>query len=471
MALCDLHLENEPNNESDRRGRKSRRDWLAHSASWMAGIGAMAVCSEYPSNLCAQDAARKDDSITSEPSSDSGNLSVVVGQDDAGRLVERIRGMLLGTLLGDAAGGPIEFQPLSEVFRLDQPTKDWQADEAIDGEQIKLARERFTLRSYQPLRPYPESYGQWSANAEPGTVTDDSRHKMVLMHLLRAATVAKKWKISDRSLAQAYLDWPGTSLSAVHGVNAELTKDWLAEIQFSARWLLGERDTSIALPCDRLWVSQATCCGQMTLPPLAAVFAGRPLDAYLCAYSIDFIDNAFARDMNSALVAGLSAALVIDPHDLTNADCWRRIIDAMSWTDPYRYGDVRWSQRSTDRWLGVARMIVKESQGCPRRVFDRLTEEFRYTTKWEAQVPFVVMFACLELCDYDPIASLQLTMEWGEDTDSYAQLLGAFVGALHGPQVFDSSMCAMVAKRLELDYGESLDEWIEVLLKCRELAS
>ena len=54
----------------------------------------------------------------------------------------------------------------------------------------------------------------------------------------------------------------------------------------------------------------------------------------------------------------------------------------------------------------------------------------------------------------------------GNDHDSYAQLLGAFVGALYGDELFRPEWRQVIASRLQADYGEDIDEWTEVLLKA-----
>jgi ADP-ribosylglycohydrolase len=89
--------------------------------------------------------------------------------------------------------------------------------------------------------------------------------------------------------------------------------------------------------------------------------------------------------------------------------------------------------------------------------------------KWEAQVPFVVMFSCLRLADYDPLAALELSIEWGWDHDSYAQLMGAFIGALYGKDLFTSNWQNLVTKRLELDYDVKLKEQVDLLVQIREI--
>lgn len=391
--------------------------------------------------------------------------------EDNAQLRDRVEGLLIGSFLGDALGGPIEFQEPKKVQALHHPPKKWDKNDVLDQAALRAAAKRLELKSYRDLRPVPEPYGQWTHNAEPGTVTDDSRHKMILLAALRDAEKSDSWPLSDRDLARAYLEWPQKWAAESHSEYNELCDQWLEEIQFSALWILGERDLTRALPPGRLWVGLTTCCGQMTLPPLAAIYPGQPELAYLAGYSLDFIDNGFGRDMNSALLAGLATALTIEVDHHDHRAAWKQIITSMRNTDPFRYQQVPWSQRSVDRWLDFALNAARSSQKHPARCFEQLDAEFFDTTKWEAHVPFVVMFAALELCDYDPLGAMQLSIEWGHDTDSYAQLLGAFVGATYGAAIFPSSMRTTVAERLQLDYQESLEEWVDLLLRIRTQAT
>lgn len=383
----------------------------------------------------------------------------------SGHLSQRIEGLLLGSLIGDALGGPIEFQDSAKIQSLPRPPKCWKPSEILDCTQINEARGRLELKPYAPLRPESEPYGQWSSDAPPGTITDDSRHKIILMEMLRRSEREKRWPVTAESLAQCYLDWPDKWKRDSFRDYLSLCDEWLEEIHFSARWVLGERDPVVALPPDRLWVGLTTCCGQMTLLPLAAIFAGEPQAAYLSGYSIDFLDNGWGRDLNCALLAGLATALRLDSDRHSPRTLWSKVIAEMCATDPYRYREVPWSERSVERWLRFAQDAARNAAKVPHACFQQLDKEFWDTTKWEAQVPFVVMFAALEMCDYDPQSALQLSLEWGHDTDSYAQLLGAFLGALYGPNVFPNLMRTTVAARLKADYGEDLQEWVDLLLR------
>ncbi len=369
----------------------------------------------------------------------------------------RIRGLLLGTALGDALGGPIEFQPRDRVQGLVEPPKVWREGEKLDAAARSATAGRLRLRGYRELRPVPESYGQWNHNSEPGTITDDTRHKLVLLHALHSAERRGRWPIAVKEMAQAYLDWPRSKAVVGRPGYEALAQDWLEEYQLGARWVVGERDMARALPPERMWQSLPTCCGQMILPPLAALYAGRPDEAYRAAYSLAFFDNGIGKDLNAALIAGLAQALVTPLDPANPRVAFEAVIKTMGETDPLRFRKIRWSERAVDRWLNLAFKFARGADGEPARLFATLEKEFAYTTKWEAQVPFVVIFACLDIAGYDPLAALQLSMEWGHDTDSYAQLLGAFIGALYGPELFQQSWRDAVTARLLTDHGTDME--------------
>ncbi len=385
------------------------------------------------------------------------------GPADESGLAGRIAGLMLGSYLGDALGGPIEFQPPERVRQLPDPPRAWREAELLDADGIQQARERLRLRSYAALRSEPESYAHWQHDAAPGTITDDSRHKLVLLLALRRAAAQKRASLEVGDLAHAYLDWPDQAAIRNRPDYRALCADWLEEWQLGARWVLGDRDGRRALPPERMWIGLPTCCGQMTLLPLAAVHAGKPDAAYRAAYRLGYFDNGFGKDLNAAVIAGLARALTL-PAGMPPRDSWAEITATMRQTDPFRHGAVRWTRRSVDRWLDFAHGAVMTCGRRPARLFREFDREFAQTTKWEAQVPFSVAFACAELAGWDPLASLQLSLEWGHDTDSYAQLLGAFVGAIHGAEIFPAAWRSAVIGRLEQDYGADFEADVQLLL-------
>ena len=69
----------------------------------------------------------------------------------------------------------------------------------------------------------------------------------------------------------------------------------------------------------------------------------------------------------------------------------------------------------------------------------------------------------IRLTSFDPLAALHLTLDFGHDTDSYAQVLGAMMGAVHGMNIWEKQWQQPVRDRLLVDYGESLEQWVDEL--------
>ena len=396
-------------------------------------------------------------------------LDNAVAEPERERLQSRIRGMLLGSLIGDALGGPVEFQSLNDVAKLSMPPKQWQNGERLNEEALKAAESRLMLRPYAPLRPDPEPYGHWLADAPAGTITDDSRHKFVLMHALRQALKDDEFPVTRQSLARAFLEWPHSSVVRDREDYRQLCEEWLEEFAKPARWILGERDRNLALPPERMWIGLPTCCGQMILPPIAAVYPGQPENAYLATWNLAFFDNGFGKDLNAALVAGLAVAMM-QPDSKDTKDPWSKVVASMRETDPYHYGRVPWTTRPVDLWLDKTFAAVDRADHQPARLFAEWEQQFSSTIKWQAEVPFVVALGALRMCPRYPLAALQLSIEWGHDTDSYAALVGAFIGARFGEAVFPKELREPVEKRLRADFEEELDEWVKVLAMARRRA-
>lgn len=388
---------------------------------------------------------------------------------DAAFIRNKVKGLLLGTLIGDALGGPIEFQGHAEIQASPNPPKRWtDTTELMNDAAIKAAKDRMYLREYKYLLPFVQPYGCWTENAPPGSVTDDSRHKMILMQMLRTALKNDQWPLTAKHSAQAYLDWSQSTTISTHPGYDTLCPQWLGESYKSINWIMGNRKIGEAYPVERMWNALPTCYGQMALTPMAALYPGEPEKAYLAAYNTAWFDIGFAKDMVAASVAGISVALTLDPSAMTGEQLWDKVFEAMKKTDPYDYSEVPWCSRQVQRWLDVSDMYVKEANGSPAKLFALLDKEFMYTTKWEAQVPFLVVFSVLKICRYDPLAAMQLCIEWGNDHDTYPQFLGAFVGALYGPDIFKADMKNTVTKRLQLDYDEDVDEWVNTLIKVQQ---
>lgn len=371
----------------------------------------------------------------------------------------RRRGLLIGSLIGDALGGPIEFAPPSKVRSIMPDARSWPTDRVVDATvNAELARS-LTMHRYAPLRPETAAYGPWKASAAKGTITDDSRHKIVLVRALRTMLREGRRSLKQQDLAREFIRFQPREGQTPDAATASLLEEGLREYRYASRWILGDRNPDVALPAERLWSGVSNCSGQMTLLPLACLFPSDPEAAYRATFEIDFIDAPIARDIVSAINAGLAAVLdrTLDAESPTGR--WKRMFAAMRNTDPYRFAEVPYAGRPLHRWLDLADSIVERSGGRPAEAYRLLESEGKPVYYWDAHFTLLVPVTLLKLCQFDPLAAMHLTLDFGHDTDSYAQVLGAMIGAIHGADLFPSSMRESVSLRLLDDFGESVDDW------------
>ena len=379
---------------------------------------------------------------------------------------DRIRGMLIGSMIGDAAGGPVEFGKYEKVRTILPDTRTWKKDRRVNADELKILAANFALAEYSGVRPDPSAYGQWAKNAPAGTVTDDTRHKFVMFDALRRLKAKRETALTPRDLARAYINYGDRAFIAENPELAKLNEECFREFFFAAHWVLGERDLEKARPPERQWSGVATCVGQMTLLPIAGIYPGDPTAAYRAAFGIGFIDNGPAKDLNAALVAGLSAA--ISPKEQEPTALWKDVIRMMRETDPYGYSDVKFVKRPLNKWLDLAESIADRAEGCPARLFSMLEKDAKPVYWWDAHFIIVCVFSILRFCEFNPLAAMHLALDFGHDADSVAQLMGAFVGAIHGPEVFPQKMRDIVTNRVSADYQEELDEMVELLLELQD---
>ncbi|NQU84762.1 MAG: ADP-ribosylglycohydrolase family protein [Mariniphaga sp.] len=358
-------------------------------------------------------------------------------------LSNKIEGMLIGSAIGDAAGGPVEFvQPIKRSH--------WcTVDQIITSEGIK------ELGGLFKLRPYPkktEPFAQWEDYAPEGTITDDTRFKLIFFNCLKE----NKGKLTQPKFARSVLNFRET-LPDKYRDNYD---DWIPEIEYATRWALGEREN--AYPVERIWGGIPTMEGQMPFLPIAALFPNNPDSAYLKTYELGYFDIGIAKDINSALVAGLCGALQPE-------GSWELIEKTMLETDPYNYSKVLYVQRQLEKWIKHSHYLVQKANGNINKLFYLLETEIETVTWWETWVPLVVVLACAEIVNYDPMASMQLMMEFGHDTDSYAQVMGAFMGAIHGKNIFPEEIRNTVNIRMKEQFGQNINDWMLLIKKYGRL--
>ena len=425
-----------------------------------ASLAACSSLSSFPTGIPRRAAA------ADPPTIENAAIATDVCTTDA-----RIRGMLLGSLIGDALGGPIEFAPSDRVASILPNARGWPDGKRLNAKTRNELAKSLQLNSYVELRPDTAPYGPWVAKAPAGTITDDSRHKIVYLRALRTVRKNGGNRVQPADFARALIDFqPHPDVEPSADLQA-LIDEGMREYRYAAEWVLGNRDESEALPVERLWAGISNCSGQMALLPIAAIFPGSPERAYRETFAVDFIDAPLARDIVSGLNAGLAAAL--DPELTTSADSerWKALLKAMRETDPFRLADVPFAGRPLRSWLERATSMAQAAEGQPKRLYEMLEKDGKPVYYWDAHFTLLVPLAILHLCDFDPLASMNLVLDFGHDSDSYAQVLGAMIGAVYGEDVFPGSMAAAVSATLQEDYGESIDRWHTELVAAAKVWS
>jgi ADP-ribosylglycohydrolase len=383
----------------------------------------------------------------------------------------RVYGMLIGSVVGDALGGPVEFAKREKVADVLPGYRDQSEVRRLGPTDFERLAAELPLLPYDPIRPGQEPYGQWTAKAPAGTCTDDTRNKIVLLDALRRGLHNKSLPLDRRQLAEAYLRFGDRPEISAHEAWVKLCDEGFNEYSMSARWILGERDLTRAAPPSRMWNGIGTCCGQMTLPPLAGLYPGDPEQAYRAAYELAFFDNGDGKDINAALIAGIAFAMA-QPLPVDNPaarhKAWRAVLANVEATDPYRYGEVKFMKRVINQWIAAGQEIALQADGSPAKLYELIDKRCPHEHAWEARFLVLETVALAEFCYGEPLAAMHLALDYGQDTDSAAQLLGAIFGAIHGPDLFPEPMRQRVAEQLAADHGESLQEWVQVIQAVRE---
>ena len=357
-------------------------------------------------------------------------------------LQSKIEGMLIGSAIGDAAGGPVEF--------VDPPVQShWTTTDArITKAGIDELANQFKLRAYPKDA---EPFAQWEPYAPAGTITDDTRFKLIFFNMLKTC----RGEINVINFAQSVLDFRA-ELPDRYKDNYD---EWIPEIAYATRWVLGKKEN--AYPVERIWGGIPTMMGQMPFLPIAALNPDDPEWCYIKTYELGYFDIGIAKDINSALVAGLARALGPDGD-------WSNFETAMRTVDPYNYNQVRYVDRQLLKWLDLSHELVKKADGSIAALFTLLKENLETTYWWEAWVPIVVVMSCAEIVDYHPLAAMQLMIEFGHDTDSYAQVMGAVMGAIHGVEIWPEEMRNTVNVRMKEQFNQNVDDWMELVDRYRE---
>ena len=192
---------------------------------------------------------------------------------------DKIEGLLIGSAIGDAAGGPVEF--VHPPIRSKWTT----TSEKVNEEALEALAALYQLTSY-PKEAEP--FAQWEAYGPAGTITDDTRFKIIFFNTLKNYP----GELSQKTFAQSVMDF----LDELTEKYKDNYDEWIPEIEYATRWALGEREN--AYPVERIWGGIPTMEGQMPFLPIAAMHPEDPEWCYRKTYELGYFDIGVAKDIN-----------------------------------------------------------------------------------------------------------------------------------------------------------------------------
>jgi ADP-ribosylglycohydrolase len=376
--------------------------------------------------------------------------------DHLGRLEDRIRGCVLGTVLGDAIGGPFEFGPLERVPKV--TGGDW-----IDG-----------------LYPYGlemgAPHGVWvpsplkGLGAPAGTGTDDTRLNWLYLELAIKLGRAP----SDCEMANRYLELYEQPERTFPG-HAEMVRLEFEHWEPACCGLLGQQSERFpGLPPDvllarALGLNFPILSGLIALTWVGLLYPGRPEAAYETAFRSAFYDIGYAREAVGLLAAAISLAA----GDLVSGSSqvlYERLLEM----DPLHLGS-EWSAPYVLDHLPRYRALIEPGRSDVETA-RALSVAFRYHHAFGAFRTLCVALLAVLAANGDPLRGILIAAnhvgldDQGqptryEDIDCYAGLAGAVAGALYGAAAFPDDMLALVQESNLAVYGIDLESGANRLFK------
>ncbi|MBN1581075.1 MAG: ADP-ribosylglycohydrolase family protein [Anaerolineae bacterium] len=354
----------------------------------------------------------------------------------------KIRGCVLGAALGDAIGGPFEFQPVEMAPIRDE--KPW-----IDG-----------------LYPYTieaSPHGVWAQPAPAGTGTDDTRYNWLFLELVTELGEM----LTPHQLATCLLRM------YQHPESAFPDHTRFTRLQFE-HWepvccgFLGLRSVRFSdlepdeLLGRKLGLNFPILSGLITLTSVGLLFPGQPEVAYRAAFRTDFFDIGYAREAVALLAAILSLAVA---DDLTPKVLFDRVVQL----DPLHLGS-EWSQPFVKQRLTEFYPLIAGSK-TDQGVAHALSVAFQHFNTFDAFRTLGVAFLSVLAANGDPVRSILIAANHVgldncgfpmrfEDIDCYAGIAGAIAGAIAGDLAFPPEMLSQVIQSNKDIHGIDLDDTI-----------
>lgn len=373
-------------------------------------------------------------------------------------LADKVKGMLVGSAIGDAMGAPTEM---------------W-SREAIQLEYGWVENLDSMVREVSPE-------GIWKVNLPAGGTTDDTRWKKLIFEFLEEQD---KLELNPREFSvhiireyeqyfQNFKSLKPEETEALEYANLQVL--WLQE-WYKVSLSVKENDLmAYQEALGKFYGGEMVCAGLLYSPAIGLRYPGRPEKAYEQAYRLSLYDIGYAKDI-SALSAAMTAAAMTAKEDKMF------LLDVLRSVDPESFFSSRLVGRSSYRALQTALSIAGAANAARSReddlphgapseaielAFTLLDEHLQDMPFHAGEIHLQVLTAML-VADFDFLDSLTFLVNYGRDNDTTAAILGAILGAFHGyeklPEIMKNQVQAVSKNTLNIDLDELADRQTEHIL-------
>lgn len=348
-------------------------------------------------------------------------------------LLNKVKGMLVGSAIGDAMGAP------TEMWSRDYIQTEYGFVDHLDS----MVRE-----------PSPE--GTWLMNLPAGGTTDDTRwKKLTFQYLLSlgdkpeldAKKFAQHLLLEYEQAVKALKNTAGNDPAAFEAQSRRMA--WLQEWAAVARPFVAGKYLEYNDALSRFYGGEMVCAGLLYAPATGAFFPGEPLKAYQETFKTCIFDLGYARDLSALMAAMTAQAMSKDASPEKMLNVFRDI-------DPQGFFQSRLVGRSAYRILRDARQIVFDAQKLqwpdvdtskvPKPKFlkvdalylARMQKAFELLDAKNQDMPFhageisLQVLTAMIFADFDFEKALAFLINFGRDNDTTGAVLGGVLGAYWG---------------------------------------
>lgn len=382
-----------------------------------------------------------------EKKADSEKVALPLSREE---LADKVKGMLVGSAIGDAMGAPTEM---------------W-SREAIQREYGWVENLDSMVREVSPE-------GIWKVNLPAGGTTDDTRWKKLMFEYLEEQD---EFELNPqefsvhliREYEQYFQDFKSLKPEEMEALEyANLRVLWLQEwykVSLSVR----ENDLmAYQKALGKFYGGEMVCAGLLYSPAIGLRYPGQPEKAYEQAYRLSLYDIGYAKDI-SALSAAMTAAAMTAEGDKM------KLLDVLRSVDPESFFKSRLVGRSSYRALQTALSISGKvntatsmenqlsdaaslKENAMKLAFSLLDEHLQDMPFHAGEIHLQVLTAML-VSDFDFQDSLTFLVNYGRDNDTTAAILGAILGAFHGyeklPDAMKNQVMTVNKNILDIDLNE-----------------